>query len=735
METQKYDFKVGEWQVNLSASCIFNDSTETHVEPKAMEVLQLLAEANGEVVSRAAIMEKVWNGRFVTDYALNNVIASLRKYLCADDKDKFIITRPKRGYQLIADVEFNHYQDATDFPSPAITSEVDNTLAKSPQTRPAMNRRIWLMLMCACVIVVVGIISSISPTGSIEDEQTKVKLHTIAVLPFTTDENVSELLYLALGLSNEITSQLSGNNQLRVMDQRSSADVVTRSRDPKQISDLLGVNYVLDGNVYRRDDKTYIDAILYDEFANELWSSSLPADIDSVFTLQDDILLGVQQALNTESLLLTENNNYYRSTNPQAFENLIKGRALNGEATLEAYKQALVHFQMAIEFDPNYASAYVDLAVGYLLLYSQGSISLEQANAQAKPLIDKALALTPMNPSAIAAQGVFAMYNGQTNKAIEYFTLALQQDPELYIARSNLAYVYYTLGDYSSSLEQSLKSLEIHPLAAVPNWQIGKTYFEMGRVKDAVEQLQKCIGFVLNYDDCHLELAFIQALLGQSNAAQQTFSALQKNRDKPENFWLYLNQGFHAWWQGEPQIAQKYYGGLYQKHGIDFSFLPSYAWLRWHLQEHESFLTELENQYQQESRASVYLTRALAILSYAKADCDGMFEYYRQTQALGLTIQSPFSHLIEGHSDLLNQAACHIKAGQAQLADPLLTALEQEIAQADPLSKSAGGITFIEAKIALLRQQNVDISVLEKTLTEQSFAHVWMLEHDWLFSL
>lgn len=50
-----------------------------------MDLLVLLVEANGELVTRQEIMDSVWNNRFVTDYALNNLISTLRKHLNKDD--------------------------------------------------------------------------------------------------------------------------------------------------------------------------------------------------------------------------------------------------------------------------------------------------------------------------------------------------------------------------------------------------------------------------------------------------------------------------------------------------------------------------------------------------------------------------------------------------------------------------------------------------------------------------
>jgi len=128
---------------------------------------------------------------------------------------------------------------------------------------------------------------------------------------------------------------------------------------------------------------------------------------------------------------------------------------------------------------------------------------------------------------------------------------------------SNLAYLYNLQGEHELALEHTLKSLEIHPLAAVPSFQLGNIYFELGKVEKAVQQLQRCIGFVLNYHACHLELAFIQRLIGQSQAAQQTFEDMLSSRPGLADFWVVLNQGFHAWWQNDLALASSYYDQLY----------------------------------------------------------------------------------------------------------------------------------------------------------------------------
>ncbi|WP_395339912.1 winged helix-turn-helix domain-containing protein [Ningiella sp. W23] len=743
MEARKFDFTVGDWRVDVKASCIFNDDGETHVEPKAMEVLQLLAKAQGDVVSRESIMESVWNGRFVTDYALNNVIASLRKYLCPDDKNKYIVTRPKRGYQLVSPVEFaieptpapdlSQHSAQSDSKNSSLPMLHDNTGGSRLHESARSNSKIRLVAAFAALIVVVGLISSVGPIGSNEIDRNIVAKESLAVLPFKTQKDVSELSYLAMGLSNELIAQFSGSEDLLVMDQRSTKDIVSRTRDAREVSDLLSVDFVLDGNVYKESDTTYIDVVLYDELGNERWSSTFTANSDSVFTLQDDILLEVHKTMDTEPMLLTESTTYYRSSNPQAFENLLKGRALNNEATVKAYKQAIVHFQLAIEFDPNYASAYLDLATAYLLLYGTNSLSLDEANANAKPLIERAKMLAPDNPSTYAVQGIFAMYNRQFKKAIDYFSQALVLDSDLYLARANLSHLYSMQGEYELALEQSLKSLQIHPLAAVPNFQVGDIYFELGEVSKAIKQLKRCVGFVLNYDDCHLELAFIQRLISQHQDAQQTFEDMLSTRAALSDFWVILNQGFHAWWQNDLSLANRYYGQLFQEHRANFSFLSSYAWLQWQMGQKDAFMEELQALDQESTSATAHLMRSLALLAYANGDCDQMFEYYRRSDEIEAPVQYKFSHLIEGYSDALNKAACYRKAGQPQLAQSLIEGVELGVSTGDTLGQSAAGIQLIRAKLSLLKGEATDLASLREVLEQKQYPHVWMLDEDWLF--
>lgn len=97
--------QIGQWTVNPAANELCRGRQRTHLEPKAMAVLLLLAARPGEAVNRAALLDAVWPGVVVGDEALTQSIIKLRKALGDNPRAPgYIETIPKRGYRLIARV-------------------------------------------------------------------------------------------------------------------------------------------------------------------------------------------------------------------------------------------------------------------------------------------------------------------------------------------------------------------------------------------------------------------------------------------------------------------------------------------------------------------------------------------------------------------------------------------------------------------------------------------------------
>lgn len=99
--------KLGPWTLDVASGRLYCGADSHKLELKTARVLLLLAQHAGEVVSREMFVDIVWDGRAVTDYALNRCIKDLRHCLGdTGEQRRYIETYPKRGYSLICDVEF-----------------------------------------------------------------------------------------------------------------------------------------------------------------------------------------------------------------------------------------------------------------------------------------------------------------------------------------------------------------------------------------------------------------------------------------------------------------------------------------------------------------------------------------------------------------------------------------------------------------------------------------------------
>ena len=147
MEMKSQVFCVGHYRIDLSRSLITSPTQELTAEPKILQVLKLLAQHQGEVVTHKEIMSTVWRGVEVAPNALQRAIAQLRKALGDDAKRQQIIaTHPRIGYRLVAEV--NWHPDGAPSPAPA----GDSTIAPPPVAK--RFRALYLVPVLAMLLLV-----------------------------------------------------------------------------------------------------------------------------------------------------------------------------------------------------------------------------------------------------------------------------------------------------------------------------------------------------------------------------------------------------------------------------------------------------------------------------------------------------------------------------------------------------------------------------------------------------
>ncbi|MET0274882.1 MAG: winged helix-turn-helix domain-containing protein [Phenylobacterium sp.] len=225
------------------------DGREEFIQPRVMQVLVALAQAQGDILSRDDLLGSCWHGVVVGEDAIDRVIGRLRR-LCEQfaDEELRLETIPRVGYRLIA--------PALSAPSPVSVS------GPAPLGPPA-------------------------PTEPV-----------LAVLAFDNLSGDPDFRYFADGISEEILLTVAKTTGMKVIGRSSSFQFRGADKSARHVAAELGVTHILDGAVRRSGDSLRISAELVDCATQTcLWSDRFDRDLANVFTLQDEIAASVAEAM------------------------------------------------------------------------------------------------------------------------------------------------------------------------------------------------------------------------------------------------------------------------------------------------------------------------------------------------------------------------------------------------------------------------------------------------------
>lgn len=372
---------------------------------RAIEVLVVLAQASGEIVSKDTLLDQAWPGLTVTENNLQVQISTLRKAL----GDGWILTVPGFGYRL------------------ALFS------AALPP----------------------------SETLAVPD------LPSLVVLPFQNLSGGAEHDYFVDGIVEDITTALACIRSLFVIARDSAFTYKDRTIDVRQVGRALGVRYVLQGSVRLAGNRLRVTSQLVDTSSGAyIWGDRFDDMLDDVFAIQARVAEHVAGAI--EPTLQQAEISRARRSLPQslgAYDCYLLGLARLHEGTGEAARSAYRSFVRATELDPTYGAAYglaafsagrmrssglltrrspevaegvrlAWLAVQYgrndptALAYAALPLSiLGLSPHEAAPLIDRACTLNPNSAMAWYVSGATRNFLGDSTAAIAHFERAIRLSP------------------------------------------------------------------------------------------------------------------------------------------------------------------------------------------------------------------------------------------------------------------------------------------------------------------
>jgi adenylate cyclase len=187
---------------------------------------------------------------------------------------------------------------------------------------------------------------------------------SIAVLPFTNMSGDPEQEYFSDGMTEDIITELSRWNELRVLSRHSSFRYRGKAADLQQVGRELGVRYVVAGSVRRMQERLRMTVQLIDvSSGSHIWAEHYDRDFKDIFVVQEDVvrtmvgtLVGRVQAVDASIAKRKP------PLSLDAYDCVLRGNAVPWSEP-DLNPEAAGWYEKAITLDPNYGLAHALLAL------------------------------------------------------------------------------------------------------------------------------------------------------------------------------------------------------------------------------------------------------------------------------------------------------------------------------------------------------------------------------------
>jgi TolB-like protein/DNA-binding winged helix-turn-helix (wHTH) protein len=563
----------GDFEVDLRAYELRRSGQSLKLARTPMEVLLLLLEQRGQLVTREQIVERIWGKEvFVdTDNSINAAIRKIRQVLEDDpEQPRFVQTVTGMGYRFIAPVQTGGVSTVPVASDETTHSASERIFGESAPASKRASPRPWRIVFgIAIVLVAVTCVYFFQRSRLRARPPASSGRLMLAVLPFENLTGDPGQDYFSDGMTEEMITQLGrlDPQHLGVIARTSVMQYKHGHEQLDQVGRDLRVQYVLEGSVRRDSGKVRITAqLIQTRDQTHLWAQEYDRELKDLLALQGEIAREIADEI---QITLGDRKSIQAPTRPplspenyEAYDLYLKGQYFWNKRTIEGLKRAIDYYQQAIAKDPNYARAYAGLADSYSLIpgYSSAppSENLPKARAAALraleldeglPEAHTALALVvqnydydwqtaekefrhaiELNPNYATAHQWYAehlMWQGRFDEALRESERARQLDPlSLIIATDNGAILYFSR-QYDRAIEKLRTVRELDPSFPRAPGLLVSAYEQKGMFAEALAELEKWRHPYPDSPWIWSEQAYIYGRTGQQAQARQALAKLE----------------------------------------------------------------------------------------------------------------------------------------------------------------------------------------------------------------
>ena len=505
--------RFGPFEVDLRAGEVYKHGIRLKLQDQPFQILALLLERPGDVVTREELCQKLWTADTFVDFdtGLNSAIKKLRDVLAdSAEEPRYIETLPRRGYRFIAEVEIGATAGPLDVRTLRrkipLEEEENRLTTKRPadgevEVRPTgtSRARLWLVVggVAGLALMAITYVVLRGHTGHV----TQTKITSLAVLPLSNLSGDPAQEYLADEMTEELCGHLARIHELRVISRTSVMRFKGTKLSVPEIARTLGVDAIVEGSVIRQGNRIRVHAQLIRGSTDEhLWSAEYDGELGDVLALESEVAQSI--ARKVEVKVTGEEHARLvaaHPVSPSVYESYLKAEdEFSKSGSRAGLEQSIAYFEETIDKDANFAPAYVGLANAYERLGSTlGGGPPKETHPKMISAARKAIELDPdLSAPHVLLAGAYQK-QWQWSDAEAEFKRALELNSN--DAGAHVGYAKWLMcqGRMDEALAWAQRARNLDPLAAAgdlpgfPGITEGWILFHARRYDEAITELRR----------------------------------------------------------------------------------------------------------------------------------------------------------------------------------------------------------------------------------------------------
>lgn len=506
-------------ELDLGRYTLVHAGRTVRLEKQPMELLILLAEKRGQLVTRDEIVARLWTKDVFldTERSINTAIRKIRAAVNDHpDRPRVIETVVGKGYRFIAPI--------TVIPAKQPPRGSD---LQPPLDRPWRSRAV----LASASLVLATVLGSIVGWNWLRPSPAPRPIRSLAVLPLQNVSGDPTEDYFADAMTQALTTDIARVSGLRVISHTTALHYRQSGKTLPEIAAELRIDAIVEGSVTRREGRVRVTAQLVEATTDRhVWAETYERSTSDLLSLQDEVARAIARQIKSR-LSAQSGGLRLHSQDPEAQDSYLKGLHEADTFTREGLEQSIGHFEEAVQRAPGFAEAWAGLSRDYSLVSLFHYAPRADATAKATAAAKKAVELDDHLSEAHAALGGVLLKQWSFAAAEKELLRSIELEPSNSGAHLSLGYLYAgVLGRFEEGIEEMNRALDLDPLSPSKRNALGAALYWARRYDDALRVFAAVPDGDANTERRHRRMAEIYERKGmQRESIEELVRAMQRS--------------------------------------------------------------------------------------------------------------------------------------------------------------------------------------------------------------